>query len=65
MVEKKKKGCCGGGGGGGSDPNNVLTNGMDDVMNGRHDQQSAKIIVMGNKSVGKTSLIKAYLEGQS
>ena len=28
-------------------------------------QETAKIIVMGNQHVGKTSIIKAYLEGQS
>ena len=58
-----KKGICGGGKN--PDPDSQLMNGMGDVLNDRTRHQSAKIIVMGNKSVGKTSLIKAYLEGQS
>ena len=40
-----------------------LSNGMDRVLHDRSDNQAAKIIVMGDQRVGKTSIIKAFLEG--
>ena len=42
-----------------------LGNGMDKVLHDRSDNQAAKIIVMGDQRVGKTSIIKAFLEGQT
>lgn len=35
---------------------------LNGVLNDRSDFQSAKIIVMGNQKVGKTSIIKAFME---
>ena len=40
-----------------------LSNGMDRVSHDRSDNQAAKIIVMGDQRVGKTSIINAFLEG--
>ena len=42
-----------------------LSNGMDKVLHDRSENQAAKIIVMGDQRVGKTSIIKAFLEGQT
>ena len=50
------------GGGGGKNPSSGNGHG------GNHqedDVKSAKIIIMGNQKVGKTSIIKAYMESAS
>ena len=48
-----------------SPPDPFPGDGMDGVLNDRTNFQSAKIIVMGNQKVGKTSIIKAFMEKQS
>ena len=59
MVQKKKKGCC--------DSGKVPKpkNEEDMMMNLEEKVKSVKVIIMGNMQVGKTCIIKSYMENQS
>ena len=77
MVEagKKKGGCCGGGGGGGGgggdrprqpEPGSHAQARQSQSLDSLADStEVAKVVFVGDKSVGKTSIIKSFMENRS